>query len=108
MVSLRSAPTSTAARGASMSNLELMWTKVDEAPALATYSLLPIVEAFVGAAGVSMKLKDISYAVFCLKKKNRADDQRCADAHRSGHEIHAGIQHAHDVAVVRANPVARC
>jgi len=32
----------------------------DEAPALATYSLLPIVEAFVGAAGVTMKLKDIS------------------------------------------------
>src|SRR3954453_2185371 len=45
-----------------MSNLEIMWTKVDEAPALATYSLLPIVEAFVGAAGVSMKLKDISLA----------------------------------------------
>ncbi len=45
-----------------MSNLEIMWTKVDEAPALATYSLLPIVEAFVGAAGVSVKLKDISLA----------------------------------------------
>src|SRR3954453_22000022 len=45
-----------------MSNLEIMWTKVDEAPALATYSLLPIVEAFVGSAGVSMKLKDISLA----------------------------------------------
>jgi isocitrate dehydrogenase len=39
-----------------------MWTKVDEAPALATYSLLPVVEAFVGAAGVSVKLKDISLA----------------------------------------------
>jgi isocitrate dehydrogenase len=45
-----------------MSNLEIMWTKVDEAPALATYSLLPIVEAFVGAAGVSVTLKDISLA----------------------------------------------
>jgi isocitrate dehydrogenase len=45
-----------------MSDLEIVWTKVDEAPALATYSLLPIVEAFVGAAGVSMKLKDISLA----------------------------------------------
>src|SRR3984957_395697 len=53
---------STATRGASMPNLEIMWTKVDEAPALATYSLLPIVEAFVGAAGVSVKLKDISLA----------------------------------------------
>ncbi len=45
-----------------MSKLEIMWTKVDEAPALATYSLLPIVEAFVGAAGVAVKLKDISLA----------------------------------------------
>jgi isocitrate dehydrogenase len=45
-----------------MSNLEIVWTKVDEAPALATYSLLPIVEAFVGAAGVSVTLKDISLA----------------------------------------------
>src|ERR1700741_1210034 len=45
-----------------MAKLEIMWTKVDEAPALATFSLLPIVEAFVGAAGVSVKLKDISLA----------------------------------------------
>jgi isocitrate dehydrogenase len=43
-----------------MSDLEIVWTKTDEAPALATYSLLPIVEAFVGTAGVTMKLKDIS------------------------------------------------
>jgi isocitrate dehydrogenase len=43
-----------------MSELEIVWTKVDEAPALATFSLLPIVEAFVGVAGVRMKLKDIS------------------------------------------------
>ncbi|MGE0416524.1 MAG: NADP-dependent isocitrate dehydrogenase, partial [Acetobacteraceae bacterium] len=43
-----------------MSDLEIVWTKVDEAPALATYSLLPIVEAFVRTAGVKMKLKDIS------------------------------------------------
>src|SRR5580692_4995939 len=62
MSSFRSAQTSTAARGASMSDLEIMWTKVDEAPALATYSELPIVEAFVRTAGVSVKLKDISLA----------------------------------------------
>src|SRR5262249_31414191 len=55
-------PNNTATRGARMPNLEIMWTKVDEAPALATFSLLPIVEAFVGAAGVSVKLKDISLA----------------------------------------------
>src|SRR5215813_4764577 len=62
MVGFRLAQTRTTIRGASMPNLEIMWTKVDEAPALATYSLLPIVEAFVGAAGVSVKLKDISLA----------------------------------------------
>src|ERR1700728_3675576 len=43
-----------------MSDLEIVWTKTDEAPALATFSLLPIVEAFARAAGVSVKLKDIS------------------------------------------------
>ncbi len=43
-----------------MSDLEIVWTKVDEAPGLATYSLLPIVQAFVATAGVKMKLKDIS------------------------------------------------
>src|ERR1041384_4999864 len=43
-----------------MSDLEIVWTKVDEEPGLATFSLLPIVEAFVGTAGVQMKLKDIS------------------------------------------------
>ena len=43
-----------------MSDLEIVWTKVDEAPGLATFSLLPIVEAIVGTAGVKMKLKDIS------------------------------------------------
>ena len=43
-----------------MSDLEIVWTKTDEAPALATFSLLPIVEAFGATAGVTMKLKDIS------------------------------------------------
>src|SRR3954466_1962803 len=43
-----------------MWDLEIVWTKVDEAPGLATFSLLPIVEAFVGAAGVKMRLADIS------------------------------------------------
>src|ERR1700674_91581 len=62
MSSFRSAQTSMATRGASMPNLEIMWTKVDEARALSIFSLWPIVEAFVGAAGVSVKLKDISLA----------------------------------------------
>ncbi len=38
------------------------WTKVDEAPALATYSLLPIVQAYAGAAGIAVETRDISLA----------------------------------------------
>ncbi|MBI5889051.1 MAG: NADP-dependent isocitrate dehydrogenase [Nitrosomonadales bacterium] len=40
----------------------IYWTKVDEAPALATYSLLPIVQAFTKAAGVAVETRDISLA----------------------------------------------
>ncbi len=38
------------------------WTKTDEAPALSTHSLLPIVKGFLGAAGISIKVRDISLA----------------------------------------------
>ncbi len=40
----------------------IIWTKVDEAPALATYSLLPVIKAFTKAAGVNVDTKDISLA----------------------------------------------
>jgi isocitrate dehydrogenase len=40
----------------------ILYTKTDEAPALATYSFLPIVKAFTKAAGVSVELRDISLA----------------------------------------------
>ncbi len=45
-----------------MANPKIVWTKIDEAPALATYSLLPIVKAFVKDAGVDIELRDISLA----------------------------------------------
>src|SRR5690242_10943686 len=57
---INSAEANAAHGGASMSDLEIVWTKVDEAPGLATFTLLPIVQAFVSTAGVKMKLKDIS------------------------------------------------
>jgi len=41
---------------------KILYTKTDEAPALATYSFLPIVNAFTKAAGVSIELRDISLA----------------------------------------------
>ncbi|MFN6254183.1 MAG: NADP-dependent isocitrate dehydrogenase [Acetobacteraceae bacterium] len=64
-----------------MSELEIVWTKVDEAPALATYSLLPIVESFVGVAGVKMSLKDISLTGRILANfpENLTADQRVND-----------------------------
>ena len=44
-----------------MSNT-IIYTKTDEAPALATYSLLPIVQAFSKTAGISVETRDISLA----------------------------------------------
>jgi isocitrate dehydrogenase len=41
---------------------KIIWTIVDEAPALATLSLLPIVETFAAAAGVAVETRDISLA----------------------------------------------
>ncbi|GAB4191913.1 MAG: NADP-dependent isocitrate dehydrogenase [Wenzhouxiangellaceae bacterium] len=45
-----------------MSQRTIIYTKTDEAPALATYSLLPIIRAFAGQAGVDVGVKDISLA----------------------------------------------
>ncbi|MFW2336379.1 NADP-dependent isocitrate dehydrogenase, partial [Ilumatobacter sp.] len=45
-----------------MTDAKIIYTHTDEAPALATYSLLPIVEAFAGAAGVALEKRDISLA----------------------------------------------
>jgi len=54
------AATARAARNSSTA--KIIYTKTDEAPALATYSLLPIVQAFVKPSGVQMDLADISVA----------------------------------------------
>ena len=45
-----------------MSSAKIIYTKTDEAPALATYSLLPIVQAFTGPAGIAIETRDISLA----------------------------------------------
>ena len=39
---------------------KIIWTEIDEAPALATYSLLPIVQAFTKGTGVEVETRDIS------------------------------------------------
>jgi len=60
---------------------KIIWTKIDEAPALATYSLLPIVQAFTKAAGINVETRDISLAgrVIANFPENLTEDQKIAD-----------------------------
>ena len=62
-------------------NSKIIYTKTDEAPMLATHSLLPIVKSFVSKANVEIELKDISLAgrilasfSHCLDKKQKVND----------------------------------
>ncbi len=54
---------------------KIIWSKIDEAPALATYSLLPIVNAFTKAANVEVVLSDISLAGRVLAAMGLAEDE---------------------------------
>jgi isocitrate dehydrogenase len=45
-----------------MANHKIVWTKIDEAPALATYALLPIVQAYTKGTGIDVEASDISLA----------------------------------------------
>jgi isocitrate dehydrogenase len=60
----------------------IIYTKTDEAPALATYSFLPIIKAFTDAAGIDVELRDISLAGRILANfpENLTEDQRIGDA----------------------------
>jgi len=54
--------------------MKLIYTYTDEAPALATHSFLPIIEAFAGAAGVEVELRDISLAGRILAAQGKGPD----------------------------------
>jgi isocitrate dehydrogenase len=60
----------------------IIYTKTDEAPALATYSFLPIVQAFTKPSGVAVETRDISLAGRILAKfpENLTADQQVPDA----------------------------
>src|SRR6059058_1380430 len=62
--------------------MKIVYTQTDEAPALATQSLMPILRAFAGAADIEIELRDISLAGRILAQfPDRLDeDQRIADA----------------------------
>jgi isocitrate dehydrogenase len=58
-----------------MSQPTIIWSKIDEAPALATYSFLPIVDKFTQAAGVNVKESDISLAGRVLAAMGLGEDE---------------------------------
>jgi isocitrate dehydrogenase len=59
----------------------IIWTEIDEAPALATYSLLPIVQAFTKGTGVAVETRDISLSgrIIANFPENLTDAQRVPD-----------------------------
>ena len=65
-----------------MSNSKIIYTETDEAPALATYSFLPIVKAFTEAADVTVETRDISLAgrIIANFPDKLTDEQKQSDA----------------------------
>ena len=61
---------------------KIVYTFTDEAPALATYSFLPILKAFTRAANIAVETSDISLAgrIIATFPENLSDDQRQPDA----------------------------
>ncbi|MEJ2188637.1 MAG: NADP-dependent isocitrate dehydrogenase [Acidobacteriota bacterium] len=64
-----------------MTTSRISWTKTDEAPLLATYSLLPIIRAYTEGTGIEIELRDISLAgrVIANFPDNLSDDQKIRD-----------------------------
>ncbi len=62
-------------------NPDIIYTKVDEAPELASASLLPIIQSFAAAAGVAVGTKDISLAgrIIATFPESLTEDQRQSD-----------------------------
>jgi isocitrate dehydrogenase len=65
-----------------MSDPTIIYTKTDEAPALATYSLLPIIKAFTKSSGINVETRDISLAgrIIANFPEYLTEDQRIGDA----------------------------
>lgn len=63
-------------------NPKIIYTKTDEAPALATYSFLPIVKAFTAKAGIDIASKDISLAarILAVFPEYLSEDQKVSNA----------------------------
>jgi isocitrate dehydrogenase len=64
-----------------MSDPTIIYTKTDEAPALATYSLLPIIRAFTKSSGINVETRDISLAgrIIANFPEKLTEDQKIGD-----------------------------
>jgi isocitrate dehydrogenase len=64
-----------------MTQSKIFWTKTDEAPLLATYSLLPIIRAYTQGTGIEIELSDISLAgrVIANFPDRLTEDQKISD-----------------------------
>ncbi|SNB45803.1 NADP-dependent isocitrate dehydrogenase [Geobacter sp. DSM 9736] len=64
-----------------MATHKIIWTEIDEAPALATYSLLPIIQKFTQGTGVEVETRDISLAgrIIATFPENLKPEQRIPD-----------------------------
>jgi len=60
---------------------KISWTLTDEAPMLATYSLLPIIRKFTEGSGIEVELRDISLAgrIIVIFAENLTEDQKVPD-----------------------------
>ncbi|MFH7597833.1 NADP-dependent isocitrate dehydrogenase [Streptomyces racemochromogenes] len=65
-----------------MTDSTIIYTHTDEAPALATYSFLPVIQAYASTAGVNVETRDISLAgrIIALFPEYLEEGQRIADA----------------------------
>jgi len=65
-----------------MPDFRIIYTETDEAPALATYSFLPIVQAFTKTAGIDVETRDISLSgrIIANFPDNLTDEQKIGDA----------------------------
>ena len=65
-----------------MPSAKIIWTKIDEAPALATYALLPVVQAYTKNTGIDIEISDISLAgrIIALFPDNLSESQKQVDA----------------------------
>ena len=62
-------------------NTKITWTKIDEAPALASYSLLPILKSYLKNSGIEIDLADISLAgrIIANFPENLTEKQKLPD-----------------------------